>query len=304
MRAASASSCLVIAGAILLFESIWCFAEISVEDDARRQVTIDRPARRIIAIAPNLAELVYAAGAGERLIATVRGADYPPDVTVLPSVGDASGLDFERVRHLEPDLILAWGSGNKPADLERLEAGPITTVVLEPRSLADISRHMRIVGKLAGTETVADAAADRFERRLLRLRKRYSGTPVIDVVVEIWHQPVFTVGDAHPLSDALRVCGGRNALGAYPLLAGPVPLEDILAAHPDVILSLTGMPEADTRARWREHLPLSGHHPARLVSMDPDLLTRPGPRVLDGVELLCGRLDQLRLDQMRDKKSP
>jgi iron complex transport system substrate-binding protein len=250
--------------------------------------------RRIIAIAPDLAELVYAAGAGQWLIATVRGADFPPQVTELPSVGDAAGLDFERIRRLEPDLILAWGSGNKPADLSRLEAGPVATVVLEPHTLGDVARHLRIIGKMAGTQPAAETAASRFEQGLRRLRQRYADADVINVVVEIWQQPLFTVGPAHPLSDALRTCGARNALTNYPLLAGPVPIEDVLAAHADAIVSVTGMPEPDMRAHWSRFLSLPGGRSVRLISIDPDLLTRSGPRILEGVELLCARLDQLR----------
>jgi len=283
-----------IVAAILLSEAAACFADVTVVDDAHRKVTVDGPVRRIIAIAPHLAELVYAAGAGRWLIATVQGADYPPEVATLPSVGDASGLDFERIRRLEPDLILAWGSGNKPADLDRLVVSATATVILEPRKLDDIPRHIRIVGRLAGTRAVADEAATRFETRLQQLRERYAGASVVSVFVEIWHQPVFTVSDAHPLSDALRVCGARNALGDYPLLSGPVPLEDVLAANADVILSVTAMREVDTLAHWRDYLLLSGRQSVQLVSMNPDLLSRSGPRLLDGVEVLCERLERLR----------
>lgn len=280
--------------AIVLFAVPAAIAGVHVTDDTDNQVGIDRPARRIIAIAPNLAELVYAAGAGQWLIATVRGADYPPQVTALPSVGDAWGLDFERIRQLEPDLILAWGSGNKPADLARLRAGPVATIVLEPHTLDDVARHIRLIGEMAGTQAVAETAATHFEQGLQRLRQRYADASVIDVVVQVWQQPVFTVGVAHPLSDALRTCGARNALADYPLLAGPVPIENVLAADADVILSVTGMPDAETRARWRRLLSIPGRKPMKLISMNPDLLTRSGPRILEGVASLCARLDRLR----------
>ena len=285
----------IVAVAIGAFAAPAGSADIRVTDDTGRRVEIDRPARRIIAIAPDLAELVYSAGAGQWLIATVSGADYPPQVTALPSVGDASGLDFERIRQLEPDLVVAWGSGNKPADLARLRAGSVPTLVLIPRTLSDISRHIRLVGELAGTPAVAQAAAAHFEEGLQRLRQRYAHASVINVVVQIWPQPVFTVGVTHPLSDALRVCGARNALSDYPLLSGPVPIEDVLAANADVILSVTGLPAAESRARWQHLLSLPGRKPLKLISMDPDLLTRSGPRMLDGVTQLCVRLDQLRV---------
>ncbi|UCH47379.1 MAG: cobalamin-binding protein [Betaproteobacteria bacterium] len=276
-----------------------CRAEVSALDDAGRQITITEPARRIIAVAPHLAELTYAAGAGQRLIATVRGADYPSDVLALPSVGDAAGLDFERIRQLEPDLILAWGSGNKPADLERLASGLAAVFVMEPRDLKDISRHLRMIGRLAGTQAVAENAAARVERKLQQLRQRYAGASTIDVVVEIWHQPLFTVGDEHLLSNALRVCGARNALPDYPLPAGPVPLEDVLAADADVILSVTGMTQAEAQASWSQYRSVSGYQGVQVVAVDPDLLTRPGPRMLQGIEMLCTQLEQVREEARR-----
>lgn len=294
MRPALTLPGVICALAISLFAVTQGITGTRVTDDSGRQVGIEHPARRIIAIAPDLAELVFAAGAGQWLIATVRGADYPPQVAALPSVGDASGLDFERIRQLEPDLIVAWGSGNKPADLARLRGGPIATLILEPHTLDDVARHIRLVGEMAGTRSVAELAATRFEQDLQRLRQRYANASIIKVVVQIWHQPVFTVGAAHPLSDALRVCGARNALAGYPLLAGPVPIEDVLAANADVILSLTGVQEAESRARWHRLLSLPGRKPVQLISMDPDLLTRSGPRILEGVTSLCARLDRLR----------
>ncbi len=285
--------------ALALFPSIFfataiCAADIAVIDDANQRVSIDRPARRIIAVAPNLAELTYAAGAGQWLIASVRGTDYPAEARRLPIVGDASGLDFEQILRMEPDLVLAWRSGNKPADLDRLARTGVVVVVLEARTVDDIARHIRIIGRLAGTDNDAGRAVLRFESVLAKLRASHADACRVKVFVEIWHQPVFTVGASHPLSDALRVCGARNALRNYPLLAGPIPLENVLMAHADAVLSVTGGSEDGARARWDGLLPASGGRPVPVVSVTPDLLVRSGPRMLDGLEILCERLDALR----------
>ncbi len=270
------------------------YAAISVVDDRQRIVTLERPAQRIIAISPHLAELVFAAGAGGRLVATVRGADYPDGVVVIPVVGDAAGLDFERIRQLEPDLILAWRSGNRALDLERLAGEGISLYVAEARLLSDISRHLRDIGKLAGTSQVAQRAADNFDAHLQRLRDDYASKEVVDVFVEIWHRPIFTVGDQHLLADVMRTCGGRNVPGGYPLLAGPISLENVLSARADAILSVTGMGAAANVERWHEMLPVSERVNVAVISLSPDLLTRPAPRVLSGTALLCKRLQQLR----------
>ncbi|NIO41177.1 MAG: hypothetical protein GTO41_13985, partial [Burkholderiales bacterium] len=134
------------------------------------------------------------------------------------------------------------------------------------------------------------------EGRLRELRQRYSSARTLKVVVEIWHQPLFTVGDTHLLSDALRVCGARNALPNYPLLAGPVPIENVLAADVDIILSVTGVTETEMQSRWGDRVAMRGARAVELISLDPDLLTRASDRMVEGVEMLCRRLDQVRAD--------
>jgi len=288
---------------MLVFGASFCHADIAVVDDTGGQITIAHPARRIIAIAPNLAELAYAAGAGQWLIAAVRGTDYPPVASLLPRVGDAAGLDFEQIRRLEPDLVLAWGSGNKQSDLDRLARNGVAVVVFEARTLGDVSRHLRMIGRLAGSEREAERAAVQFGNHLARLRATYATNCVVDVFVEIWHQPVFTVGPSHALSDALHVCGARNVAHDYPLLAGPIPLENVLVARPEAILSVTGGVEADAQARWDKLLPDSDGQSVPVVSVMPELLVRSGPRMLNGVELLCARLALLREPVCRASQS-
>ena len=275
---------------------------VSAIDDRQHEVVLQGPAQRIIAITPHLAELVHAAGAADRLVATVRGADYPSAVLAIPIVGDAAGLDFERIRQLEPDLILAWGSGNRAADLERLTRDGIALYVIEARVLADISRHLREIGKLAGTDLAAERAAIDFDRRLQRLRANYAGSDVVEVFVEIWHRPIFTVGDTHLLTDVLRTCGGHNVLGDFPLLAGPIPLEDVLSARADVILSLAGMDAAANVERWQRLLPVSERAHVTVITISPDLLTRATPRMLIGAELLCARVQQVRSNPQRNDR--
>ena len=269
-------------------------AERVLSDDAGNLIHITQPARRIIAVAPNLAEMAYAAGAGRWLIASVRGTDYPPAASALPLVGDAAGLDFEQIFRLQPDLVLAWESGNRQIDLDRLVRNGIAVVIFEARSLSDIPRQLRLIGQLAGSERAAELAAARFDNSLARLRATYSEACPVDVFVEIWHQPIFTVGPSHALSDALQVCGARNVLRDYPLLAGPVPLEDVLIARADAILSVTGDAQADAQKRWGRLLPDSDQRHTPVVSVPPELLVRSAPRMLDGVELLCKRLAPLR----------
>jgi iron complex transport system substrate-binding protein len=259
-----------------------------VADDRGRVLRLQAPARRIAALSPHLAELAFDAGAGGALIAAVRGSDYPPEVKRLPTIGDAAGLDLERILALRPDLVLGWLSGNRATDLERLERLGLPVFVSEPRRLRDVPATLRRVGTLAGTLAAAEHAARAFEARLARLTPP-SISPPVSVFVEIWHSPIMTVNGAHLISEVLAVCGGHNVFAGMPTLAGSVGLEAVLAADPQVIIAATP-PGQDALAAWRALPRLRAVRGGHLHAIDPDLLTRATPRILDGVEQVCAWL--------------
>jgi iron complex transport system substrate-binding protein len=259
-----------------------------VEDDRGKVLHLRSPARRIAVLAPHLAELAFDAGAGSAVVGAVRGSDYPPEATRLPVIGDAAGLDLERILALRPDLVLGWLSGNRASDIERLEALGLPVFVSEPRRLRDVPATLRRVGTLAGTRAAAERAAQAFETRLARLAAP-SPAPPVTVFVEIWHSPLMTVNGAHLISDVLAACEGRNVFAGMPALAGSVSAESVLAVDPQVIIAATP-PGQDALAAWRALPRLRAVQAGRLHAIDPDLLTRGTPRILDGVEKVCGWL--------------
>jgi len=155
----------------ITFVSIAAAQPVSVSDDRGKTVTLARPAQRIVTLAPSLAELAYAAGAGGRLVGVARFSHFPPAARVIPQIGDAVRVDFERIVTLKPDLVLAWRSGNSTADIERLERLGYPAHVSEPRRLGDIPRQLRASGTLAGTAPDAEKAAAGFEREIEELRQ-------------------------------------------------------------------------------------------------------------------------------------
>ena len=151
---------------------------------------------------------------------------------------------------------------------------------------------MRAIGHLAGSPEIAQAAALSFERQLERFRARYALSESLSAFVEIWPQPLFTVGPQHMISEALGLCGARNVLRDYPLPSGPLPMEAVVSAAPDLIVSLSGIADNAAHARWRELRSLKAAN--AIISVDPDLLTRATPRVLLGAQALCAAVDARR----------
>lgn len=261
-----------------------------VDDDGQR-LRLAAPAQRIVSIAPHLTELLFAAGAGNRVVAVSGWSDHPPAARALPRIGDAALLDLERIVALRPDLVLVWRDGSSAQQLQRLAAAGLPLFASDTRSLDHIALTLRRIGRLAGTEAVAEARAAGFEARLAALRERYAGRRTLRVFYQIWHQPLMTVNGRHIISEALQVCGARNVFADQPRLTPTVDAEAVLLAGPDAIV--TGrLPKdgGDPLARWRQ---LQSHR-AALVTVDPDTLHRATDRIVTGIEELCVELDRLR----------
>lgn len=266
---------------------------IEATDDRGVVVRLDRPARRIISLAPHLTELAFAAGCGARLVGVVRDSDYPAEARSIENIGDAAGADFERVVALQPDLVLAWGSGNRASIVERLQGLGFPVLVLEPRRLEDIPRHLRLLGKMAGSPAQAEAAAGAFERRTDELRLRHRNDRAVDVMFEMWHRPIMTVNGDHLISDVLRLCGARNVFADLPRLAAEISLEQVLLRDPDAIVVGSEAPGAGI-ADWQAYPYLKAVKRGRVFNVPPDLITRQTPRILDAAERICADVDRVR----------
>lgn len=270
-------------------------AQIALRDDSGRELRLARPAQRIVTLAPHATELVFAAGAGARLIATVEFSDYPPEARRLPRVGGYETLDVERIVALKPDLVVAWGSGNPQAVIDQLRALGLPLFVSEPRSLDDVARALETLGRLAGSEATADRAAAAFRRRAAQLGARYAGRPPVKVFYQVWDQPLMTVNDAHLIGKVLKLCGGTNVFGSLPALAPTVDVEAVLAADPEVVI---GSEEAGARNdaldAWRRWPRLAASRGGNIFQMPPDIMVRHSPRILDAAQIVCERLEAVR----------
>lgn len=248
---------------------------------------------RIVSLAPNLTELAYAAGAGGTLVGTVEYSDYPDAARRLPRVGDAWRVDPERVLALKPDLVLAWSSGTPGDTVARLGSLGLKVVSIPTYRLADVATALRTIGRIAGTETVADASATRFEREIRRLRAAHAETRALSVFVEIDDEPLYTVSGQHIISEVVDLCGGHNVFADLPQLAPPVALEAVIARDPQVILS-TDDTIADPRALWQHWTRVAAVRDGTIYSMSSDTLTRATPRLAAGAGQVCAALDDAR----------
>lgn len=263
-------------------------AEPRVHDDRGKELVLAVPAQRIVTLAPSLAELTYAAGAGDKLVGVSAWSDYPEAARKLPQIGGYGKIDLERLLRLRPDLVIGWRSGNAPGDLERLERLGIPLYITEARHLADIPRQIEAIGQLAGTLAQARRAAAAFRGELGELERKYAGAHPVSVFYQIWHRPLITVNGSHLIDEVIRLCGGVNPYAGLSAATPTVSLESLLAADPAVIVA------GDAVGYWRRYPQLAAVRDNRLFSINPDFLNRATPRMLQGARELCAALEKTR----------
>ncbi|TMH53114.1 MAG: cobalamin-binding protein [Betaproteobacteria bacterium] len=279
--------------AFALFAAVSAAAHaLQATDDRGVTISLVRPAWRMVTLAPHLAEIAFAAGAGAKLAGVSSFSRHPAEAQRLPVVASYGRVDVERLIALRPDLVLAWKSGNSPLQIDRLERIGIRVFVTEARALADIPRIVRLVGALADSAEVAEGRARQFENEVADLRKRYAAERRVAVFLEIWHAPLLTVNGGHLISDALRLCGGHNVFAAAKTLTPLVSREQILDARPEAIV--TGGFGSEALQAWKGLESVPAVRNRRIYAIDPDWLHAQGPHVLQGVRALCGRLELAR----------
>jgi iron complex transport system substrate-binding protein len=287
MRAAIATALLALAGGAHS-------AAITVQDDAGNSVTLAQPARRVIAMAPHITELLFAAGGGDRVVGAMNYSDYPEAAKRVPLIGSDAQIDLERVVALRPDLLVVWQTGNTERQLSQLKSLKIPIFYSEPKKLDDVATNLLRLGRLMGTDTEAQAAARDYRQKLAKLTASYAQRPPVRVFYQIWEKPLFTLNGEHVVTDALRVCGGRNVFAGLKVTAPSVSTEAVLQENPEAVI---GGEQHDGQSGinlWKPYKGMLAVQRGNLFMLDSELLVRATPRMADGIAVLCEKLETAR----------
>ena len=276
-------------------------ADIRVQDDAGRTVRLEQPAQRIVSLAPHVTELLFAAGAGNKLAAVTDYSDYPEAAKKIPSIGNIFALDLERLLAIKPDLIVIWGTGNARVLAEKLRGHHLVVYESEPRNYEMIASSIEKLGKLAGSEKEAQQFSSEFRQRLQKLRQTYQlapNTPAVGVFYQMIQRPLMTPNDQHMISAAIRLCGGKNVFGHLKDFSATISQEAVLAANPDMLL--TSGENTESLASWKQFSMLNAVRKQQMYAIKGDWLNRSGPRILDATEALCQHISTAR-KKMQEK---
>jgi len=213
-----------------------------VTDDSGRTLSVHSAPLRIVSLAPGATEMLFAAGAGAQVIATVEYSDEPPAARHIPRIGDVAAVDMERLVALHPDVVIAWPAGTNPAQLAKIARLRIPIYEQQVVRLADLAGSLRRLGTLAGTQAIAARAAGDVSARLTTLKASYGhalhgGSAGPSVLLQVWDRPIYTVGGRQLMSDALQICGARNLFADLPEAGPVVDIEAVIARDPDIIIA-------------------------------------------------------------------
>lgn len=261
---------------------------ITVVDDTRQAIVLNKPAQRIVSLAPNLTELIYAAGAGRYLIGVDVASDYPAAVKDLPIVSNYQQLNLEAIVALQPDLIVAWVGGNSPATLLQLQRLGYPVFWVNTDSIQSIPNLIKRLGQLAATTTIARQRAKKFQQQYYQLKQDYAGQRSQRIFYQLWSQPLMTVGADSIINQVINLCGGKNIFANIHTAAATINIEAVIVRNPQIIIS-----SQSVAAQWQPWLNIAAVKKQRFVVIHADLLQRYGPRLLQGVRLMCEAIKQV-----------
>ena len=257
-------------------------------DEAGRRVPVPKRPQRVITLAPNLTEIVYAVGAGDRLVGNTTYCDYPAEAKQVAKVGDTLQPNIERIISLKPEIVLVSTASQLETFTEQLEDRGIVVFVTDPHDLEGVFRSIKTVGELLGQQEQAEKLVTDLRARAASVEDAVKSRPPVSVFYQVSASPLWTAGRKSWITDLITRAGGRSVTAEEGGEWMRYSDEAALASRPEAIIMATGGEEK------MEVAPALAKSPAvksgRVYGINGDYLSRPGPRLVDGLEQIARAL--------------
>ncbi|QUM83806.1 cobalamin-binding protein [Moritella sp. 28] len=241
--------------------------------------------QRIVSLSPHTTELVFAAGAGDRLIGVSAYSDYPEEAKALPIVASSQQINIETILALEPDMIIYWQQGNSAADINQLKKFGIPVYASKTGGLADVATQIQNLGEVFGTQAIANPVSNRYLKALDQLREDYKNNPKQDLFYQVWATPLMTVASDPWLQEQFALCGFNNVFSDSPVPYPVINIEQVLVKQPAVIIA--GTVNDSELQQWQTWKSIPAVKDGNIFRINPDVSHRFSPRVLTGIKTLC-----------------
>lgn len=252
-----------------------------VIDDLGRSVTVPVIVTRVISTAPSITENIFAVGAGDRLVGVTTFCDYPEEAKAISKIGDTLNPNIETIIGLRPDIVFVSSASQLEAFMNTLEANGIAVFVTNARSLADVLRGVRQIGDLMGTSEQTARIMRDLETRLFELTRVTSLRRQDRVFVQISREPLFTIGKDSFLNEIISLAGGKSVTEKIPSAYPKLSKETAASLNPEVIILSESEDNREPNEVFRNSPAVKN---GRVYKINADILSRPGPRLLDAAE--------------------
>ncbi len=264
--------------------------------DAERSQPDTKVYQRIVTLAPNLTELVFAVGAGDLLVGVSAWSDYPPQALELAVVGDAFAVDQEQLALLQPDLLLVWESGTPEHAVDELRKSGYVVETIRTRGLDDVVSALRRIGELTGRSLQAEKVAADYQQALDGLRDAQRDRAPIRVFYQVSARPLYTVNKEHYVSELIELCGGKNIFSDLEDLAPGISVEAVVDRNPEVMLASTDAGD-DAFEEWQRWPAVAANLYGNLFLLPADEIARATPRLVLAGGAMCLALQQARFNR-------
>ncbi|MCX6150405.1 MAG: cobalamin-binding protein [Ignavibacteriales bacterium] len=264
----------------------------SIKDDLNYTVSLAKTPRRVISLAPNITEILFAIGAGDKLIGNTLYCNYPEEAKKITRVGDMLSIDYEKILSLKPDLIFITVEGNVKDSFEKLRSLGFKVFVSNPRNYEGIKKTFTDFAKIFNMEDKASLIISGWDFRYKKITNEVKNYPSKKAMFLIGLNPIILAGKNTFINELITSVGLSNIASDSPLNYPIFSREEVLKRNPDYIL-MTGMTNSETKnlvEAYREWKSLKAVRNGRVIVVDPDLYLRPGPRFVDALENLFNKL--------------
>lgn len=267
---------------------------LRVTDDTGRAIAVTQPVRRIVSLAPNLTETLFALGLGDRVVGVTDFCDYPPEAATREHIGGPTTPNLEKIALLRPDLVLATRSGgNRLATVQSLETLGISVFTTDPHTVDEIIASAERIGEITGVDGQGRTLAESLRHRLDEVAARISGSKLVPVLLVVWPDPLITIGRNTFIADALRLAGAENVIQTeqdWPNAS----LEAVARRQPQYLVFVSDhseesnrqIAELSGRSGWRG---LDAVRDGHIIVLS-ESIARPAPRLVDEIEQLARAL--------------
>lgn len=262
-------------------------AGISILDDFGNEIKLEAPAQRIISLAPSNTEILFAVGAGDKVIGVTTFDDYPEEVLQIEKIGDFNGMNLERIIELEPDLVINYGEGITEETQRLVEAG-IQIAGFEPESIEEIVETIKRVGILTGKVAESETLAGEMLEKEAELIGMVQGLKKKTVFYEIWHEPLMAAGPGSFVDQLIQLAGGINVAGDAESEYPQFDLEQLIERNPQVYLTANDLPEKTVESIKSRpgYENIEAIKSDQIYLLNGNIMSRPGPRIIEALELL------------------